>query len=539
MGGRWSRRVATGTVAALLVGALGASGAVADDPPTPEPSTQEPTGSIATAQDDSTGTIRVMGRNLYLGADVGVALDLLPDLPAAAQFMWDQVAATDFDARVQLLAQEVADTQPHIIGLQEATTWACRPQPWRSPVTVFDFTDQFLVAAAEAGVAYQVAAQGDDVASNAGYEIPAIPFLTKVRDPATFQPLFGTDDADCGFVIGDVLLVRGDVAPDVLAAGTSEYEHRYAVVPVVFTIDRGYAWADIAIAGTTVRAVTTHLESLWATDGEVAAAEQAKQLAADLSDTTVPLVVIGDFNSDPRDPRSPSSTDNPGGQPEAGATCAPQRDPVTPENADPSCSAYWTMIEAGFSDAGPDALDPAFWTWGAESNLAGPDPRRLAVGLEAGNAGGFTDRLDYIFVANGATATQAEVFGNVWPEAEDVWACDDPSQVVTTEDSSVILAERGLAQPITGRGVCLPTDHAGLLATVDVSAGPGGAVAQAAPEDHSSFRIGVLGWLLIVLGVLFLALVLVVWGIYRLATRGRRRRRAAEQPTGQQPAATA
>jgi hypothetical protein len=35
-----------------------------------------------------------------------VPLDLLPDMPAAAQVMWDQVDATDFHARVGLLAAE-------------------------------------------------------------------------------------------------------------------------------------------------------------------------------------------------------------------------------------------------------------------------------------------------------------------------------------------------------------------------------------------------------------------------------------------------
>jgi hypothetical protein len=303
------------------------------------------------------------------------------------------------------------------------------------------------------------------------------------------------------------------------------------VVPVVFTIDRGYAWADIAIAGTTIRAVTTHLESLWATDGEVPSAQQAQQLVADLSTTTVPTIVIGDFNSDPRDPRVAGSSEpggsNPGGQPEAGATCAAQPDPVTAANADPSCSAYWTMIDAGFTDSGPDSMDPKNRTWGAEGDLAGPNPDRLRVSLGQGNDAGFTDRLDYVFTRNGATPERAEVFGNRWPDADQVWACDDPSQIATTEQSSAILAEKGLAEPITGRGVCLPTDHAGILAVVDVSAGPPGAVAQTAPPDHSSFRIDLLGWLLIILGVLLLILILVIWGIYRLATRGRRRRRRA------------
>ena len=97
---------------------------------------------------------------------------------------------------------------------------------------------------------------------------------------------------------------------------------------MVFEIDRGYAWADIAIAGTTVRVVTTHLESLWKGVDMVPSAEQARQLVADLSTTTtVPTIVIGDFNSDPRDPRVAGSSEpggsNPGGQPEAGGHSAP------------------------------------------------------------------------------------------------------------------------------------------------------------------------------------------------------------------------
>jgi len=186
------------------------------------------------------------------------------------------------------------------------------------------------------------------------------------------------------------------------------------------------------------------------------------------------------------------------------------------------------MIDAGYTDAGPDAMDPANRTWGSDGDLAGPNPERLEVSLQEGNDAGFTDRLDYVFTRNGATPVSAEVFGNVWPDSPELWACDDPSQIATTEESSAILAENGLAERITGRGVCLPTDHAGLLAVVDVSAGQQGAVAQPAPADHSSLRIDLLGWLLIILGVLVLILILVIWGIYRLATRGRRRRRRAE-----------
>jgi hypothetical protein len=68
-------------------------------------------------------TVTVMSRNIYLGADVGVALELIPNMPAAAQFMWDQVNQNDFAERSISLAAEIKKYQPDVIGLQEATIW--------------------------------------------------------------------------------------------------------------------------------------------------------------------------------------------------------------------------------------------------------------------------------------------------------------------------------------------------------------------------------------------------------------------------------
>jgi len=486
-----------------------------------------PVGAAAFAQDgDAAGDARltVMGRNLYLGADAPAALELLPDTRGAMQFMWDQVPDTDFDTRAARFAEEFARYQPDVIGLQEATVWSCRNGLFGGLTPVYDFTERLVEVTREAGVGYVVAEADGRRANNPGYEIPAVPFLTTVTDPETFQPLFGSDTADCGFTIGDALLVRADLADAVVAAGTSEFEDRYAVAPVVFEIDRGYAWADLALGGTTVRVVTTHLESVWR-EGEVTpGALQTRQLVDDLAGTTVPLVVLGDFNSDPRDPRAQGAP-NPAEQPVASDVCPAQPDSPTAETADPTCSAYWTMVEAGFTDAGPDALDPENYTWGAEANLAGPNPDRLRAALDLGNTSGFTERLDHIFLANGAETVEAQVIGNVWPDGDDVWECDDPTQIETTEEASRIQADAGVGEAITGRGVCLPTDHAGVVAVVDVSAGPDGVVAQPAPDDHESFRLSLLGWIGVILGVVLLLIGLLILGVVLLVRRSRRRRR--------------
>lgn len=349
--------------------------------------------------------ITVMTRNLYLGADVGVAMDLIPNLPAAAQFMWDQVKVTDFNKRAPRLAAEVIAASPDVIGIQEATIWFCKKNLWSKRVEVFNFTEQFLKATKAQGKEYVLATKSGKTALNTGYSISAIPYITMVNDPETFQPLFGQDKAACGFEIADALAIRADLSDKVLAVGNSEYETTYTIVPTIMTIYRGYTWADIQIGKTPVRFVATHLESLWDENEVPNAAKQAQQLIADLKNTKNPIVIMGDFNSDPRDPRIKDDP-NAGGQPTASESCP---------GGTSVCNAYLLMREAGFNDVGPNALDPINNTWGMNALLTGPDPDRLKYSQQIGNFAGYSDRLDYIFVRNGAVPIASQLIGALPP----------------------------------------------------------------------------------------------------------------------------
>lgn len=510
---------------AVLVAGVLATPAVG---PLPAPAAAEPdAGDTAEAAAD--GTVTVLSRNLYLGADVAIALDLLPDMPAAAQFMWEQVAATDIDARVDLLAAEVARERPAVIGLQEATRWRCRPGNLGRVETVFDFTAAFLDATRAAGTPYVIAAADQDTALQQGYRIPALPFLSRVEDPASFQPRFGTDTASCGFDLADALLVRGDLAERVVAAGGRVFSDRYTVVPTVLTIDRGYAWADLALEGGTVRFVTTHLEALW-DPGEVPhSARQARQLLEDLADTTTPVVLLGDMNADPRDPRGPQ-VPNPALQPEASDACPPQATDPQLATALADCNAYWTLRQGGFEDAGPDALDGANLTWGTSAELAGPEPGRIDAALEMGNPAGFTDRLDYVLVRGGIEVVDARIIGNRWPHSEALWPCEAPTQVANARAAAQRLVEAGVLEAVPEELRCLPTDHAGVVAQLRPPST--GLVAAEPPPRRWRSPIGLWG----VLGSV--AVVLLAWWL----VRGVRRRwaargtgtgtgRSAEQPS--------
>lgn len=418
-------------------------------------------------------TTTVMTRNLYLGADVGAALELLPDMPAAAQFMWDQVTATDFRRRAPLLAAEAARERPDVIGLQEATTWSCSTGIGGNKRVVFDFTREFLAATAAAGAPYVLATAGGRTARNPSFGLGPLPRLTRIHDPATFRPLFGTDDADCGFQIGDALAIRADLAPHVRAVGASDFATETTIVPLALVIPRGFVWADIEIRGTPVRFVTTHLESYWTAGDVPSSARQADELVEALAPTTMPLVVMGDFNSDPRDPRDPG--DNPGDQPETSTAC-----PAQDGSGDARCNAYWAMLEAGYTDAGPDATDPRNFTWGAGALLAGPDPARVPAALRAGNAHGLTDRLDYTFLRNGPQVVDARLIGAAWPAAEDLWACAARGQL---RDGAAAAAALGIDAP--DPTTCLPSDHAGIVTTVAL---PASAALDPPLPQHTSDR---------------------------------------------------
>lgn len=416
--------------------------------------------------------VTVLSRNLYLGADVGVALELIPDFPAAAQFMWDQVKRTDFPTRVEKLADEAASEQPDLIGIQEATTWYCKKNIWSKKVAVFDFLADFVAATKETSTSYSIAKFNDEVAFNPGYSIAAIPYLTKVEDPDLFPSLFGSTSAACGFTIGDAILVRDDVAANIKQVGNSEYDATYSIVPTVMTIYRGYTWVDYQINDSLVRVISTHLESIWDENKVPNSALQATQLVQDLKTAKMPLIVMGDFNADFRDPR-PVGAANPGLQPVVSQTC--------PKPGATECNAFATMIEAGFKNASPDAQDPKYFSWGAAALLNGPDPLRVESAKEFGNQYGFTDRLDYVFTKNVYATVTSKMIGNIYPDGKSVWDC--------------------------GNEKCFASDHAGVVSTIEI---PRGVYLQdPALEEHRRFPLGL--WHFLGIGLM----VLITWRISR------------------------
>ena len=79
--------------------------------------------------DAKPATVKVMTRNLYLGADLGPGMNAttLQGLVDGAGQILNQVDANNFPARANELAQEIRSTSPDLVGLQEAALWRTQP----------------------------------------------------------------------------------------------------------------------------------------------------------------------------------------------------------------------------------------------------------------------------------------------------------------------------------------------------------------------------------------------------------------------------
>jgi endonuclease/exonuclease/phosphatase family metal-dependent hydrolase len=267
-----------------------------------------PATSAAAAPPPGKGTpLTVMTRNVYLGGDITRPLRPAPAGVPALVALANQnhelrrvVGLTDFPARAELLAKEVADTKPDVIGLQEVATWRSGPIQLPPPTDAegrvvanaatvdYDFLDLLLGALERAGQRYEVV--HEQVESDV--EGPAF------RGLNPFAP--GAEAADHRLTMSDVLLKRASSQIKVERAGGAQYA---AVLPFElggfkYEFIRGYNWADVRVGAKEVRLLNTHLESQLSSFAMLQAQElvRTQVLTADR-----PVVLTCDCNSDPLD----------------------------------------------------------------------------------------------------------------------------------------------------------------------------------------------------------------------------------------------
>ena len=234
--------------------------------------------------DDSTleaEPLTVMTYNVYVGgsSEPLLAVENLLQVPQEVANMYNNVIASDFPGRAAAIAKSIKTYQPHLIGLQEISLIR-RQSPGDRIVggtlpaedIVMDFLQILMSALQAEGLSYQVAAQVE----NLDIEMP---MFTDT----------GIDDVrltDYG-----VILSRSDVM--VSHAVSANYTNALTIEMLGLEVKRGYAAVDATVSGVTYRVVNTHLESV-AAENRVA---QTQELVNSLSDETLPIILLGDFNT--------------------------------------------------------------------------------------------------------------------------------------------------------------------------------------------------------------------------------------------------
>lgn len=267
--------------------------------------------SVAVRPDSAAGnlrTLKVMTRNIYLGGDITrpirAALDRTGHdgalaLGHANHELREVVDRTDFATRSRLLAQEIAATQPDLVGLQEVALWRHGPmqldgvgRPDATQVD-YDFLAILLADLANRGIRYQTV----HIQQESDVEAPAF----------TGNPFAGTVGSaeDVRLTDRDVILVRSAAGIKVEGSGGGHYRPQFAVKlgDTTFPFVRGYAWADVEIGSTPVRFITTHLESQ---SSKLARAQADELLNGPAGNTGLSTIIVCDCNSNPSSPAAHS-----------------------------------------------------------------------------------------------------------------------------------------------------------------------------------------------------------------------------------------
>lgn len=231
--------------------------------------------------------LTVMTYNVYVGssAEPLLSVENLLQVPTEVANMYDNVIASDFPGRAAAIAKSIKLYQPHLIGLQEIAlirqqTPGDRIAGGTVPAeeVVVDFLQILMNALQTEGLNYEVAAQVQNIDAE--------------------MPMF-TDAGivDVRLTDYDVILARSDVA--ISRPVSANYTSVLAIEMLALEIPRGYTAVDATVDGVTYRFVNTHLEA-FAQENRVA---QMQELVDLLSDETLPIIVLGDFNT-----RAPNGT---------------------------------------------------------------------------------------------------------------------------------------------------------------------------------------------------------------------------------------
>jgi endonuclease/exonuclease/phosphatase family metal-dependent hydrolase len=248
--------------------------------------------------------VRVMTRNLYLGADLSPAINATSPndfIVKNGQILRD-VDTNNFPVRAKGLADEIRSQNPDLVGLQEVALWRTGPLNDLAPINhTFGATDvkydylQLLLDELNKGPKrYRVVT----VQTEFDFEAPAD--YNGIPGDGDFPPLNSDGELNGRLTMRDVILARANGSVQTANVGGGHFQtlYRPTISGLPVTVERGWTQADVRVRGSDwFRLVNTHLEAF----GDPTIREaQAKELVAPGGPATgdLPVILIGDLNSD-------------------------------------------------------------------------------------------------------------------------------------------------------------------------------------------------------------------------------------------------
>ena len=229
--------------------------------------------------------VKFMSRNLYLGADIikmATARNEAEERALAKQ-LHDTVRATNFETRAQAIAGEVANRKPDVIGLQEVARYFRSPDGQQDEVKnattpLYDWLSILQTELKARDLNYRVVSDRTwidvEVSSDEGY--------------------------DLRFQQANVVLVRRNSRVRFLRERSGVFPTQLTV-PLhdqMVTQQRGWAGMEGSVAGKRFRFFTPHAEAY---SNDISTKQFQEMMAnSQLRPRRIPMVIAGDFNSDPR-----------------------------------------------------------------------------------------------------------------------------------------------------------------------------------------------------------------------------------------------
>ena len=332
-------------------------------------------------------SIDTMAVNLYFGGGTERVLTLDPTDPgfitnliATVTGVYYEVIASQPQVRLEAVADRIRERMPDLVSLEEVSLLRVQSPGdivvgGTTPATtvVFDYLQILTNALAARGAAYTVAASVNEI----DVEMPMLNLGTGSIDDARW-----TDR--------DVILVRTDLPRGQLRVShpqSGNFTNVIQIPTLGISVLRGWCSVDVFLRGQTFRYICTHLEEETVPQLQVL---QAQELLGGPAKTRLPVVITGDFNSDPL-----------------------HRD---------GSLAYDVFTAANYRDAWAvlNPLDPAGGlTWGHDEFLA--DPNTL-----------FDRRIDFVFYRGSSfVSIQAEPIDMTLDRTQPpLWASDHAALAV-------------------------------------------------------------------------------------------------------------